>query len=336
MILHTTSEPENGANHSETSGKSRSDRETAPSLVVRGKISGLKKRSAPHPEIAIVAAATSYLEQHFPKEAVFVTVEAHDQDERTARALIRKVKSDICQLQARAGLPKYCIEVLEAKHSVHSHLIAVLPFEDAKRLENYSYGGNITRRGIRAVTDMSGLTDYLLKEIVKPSPKPLGEGGGDRVRLSKALRAELVAAGLIPADVKSTYASRSLKPLKPVVPMAAVVEAAVASPPQPVSQAPAPSDPKQVELFPDLPPRVDLFALLEATRRAMRLPQRAVASDIGITQGHYANSLRGHDGLGKDARRNALEWLSRHGFPRPPEGPPPARSFLENTRPLSR
>lgn len=321
-ILHTTSEPENGANPSETSGKRRSGRETAPSLVVKRKISDLKKRSRLHPEnseAAILAAATAHLEKHFPKEAVFVTVEAHDVSEREARNLFRKVKSDISQMQARAGVPKFLVEVLEAKHSVHSHIVAVLPFEVAKRLENYSYGVNITRKGVGAIYDMAGLRDYyLVKELLIETPVPLGEGGGSRVRLSKALRAELIAAGLIPANTKQTYATRSLKP----VPVAPVIEAAVVLSPQPASPALDRNDPEQVELFPDLPPRVDLIALLEETRLALGLPQRAVASNIGVTQSHYANFLRGHDGFGKDARRNAWDWLSKHGFPRPPDRPP--------------
>lgn len=68
--------------------------------------------------------------------------------------------------------------------------------------------------------------------------------------------------------------------------------------------------PEQLALFVDAP-LVDVIALVEAKRRALQLPQRVVAQQLGgLKQAHYANALRRHDRFGPWRRNRALEWLA--------------------------
>ena len=164
--------------------------------------------------------AIHHLETHYKGLLVHITVEYHDACERTTRELIRKVKSDLALMQGRAGYPKLYVEILEGAFSVHSHIIALIPFSLAKRLQGYSYSSHIS---VGWVHDVYGLRNYLLKEMTPQAAygsgirrnkgsHPLGKGGGDRCRLSKALESALAEGGQLPADTsrKRAYASRSL------------------------------------------------------------------------------------------------------------------------------
>ena len=151
------------------------------------------------------------------KRLVLITVADHDATETDVRKLIKRVRSDVVQLQGRCRQPKYWIEVLEGKQQVHSHIVACLPVAQAKRLKKYCYGAFLD---ITEVYDVKGLRNYLLKESTPQAAhgkgircnkgsQQLGKGGGDRVRMSKALKAKLDQAGLI-QPYRRTYASRDL------------------------------------------------------------------------------------------------------------------------------
>lgn len=312
-ILHTENDPEIEPNASDISSKSGSKWVLPSSLVVKGK----RKRSAlshgiSPTERTTLDTATHFLSQQFGKQNVYVCVEAHHADERQGRELFRKVKSDICQLQGRAGFPKWHVELLEAKNGVHSNIICCLPVSYAKRLKDYSYGPQLS---VSAVYDMTGLRNYLLKESTpqavygtgirrQKGSHPLGEGGGDRLRLSKALREDMISGGLLSPNLVRTYASRSLsKPLKPIP--IADVEAVVAA-----TLAPSAAEPSQL-LLPLEAPTFDIRAAVEAKRIEHGLTQAEAGALIGYRQPGYSNALvRRHDPLSPWARNRALAWLS--------------------------
>jgi hypothetical protein len=156
----------------------------------------------------------------------FVTVEAYAKTEREARALFRKVKSDIALRQRRAGARRVLwLEILEGEPAVHSHIVAAFHSQaevegTADSLNRSSvYGETVFAE---PVSDWAGLTGYLAGEATpqawfaagKSFPRVagshrLGEGGGDRVRLSPDLEAALLRAGRVEPR-KRTYAARAL------------------------------------------------------------------------------------------------------------------------------
>ena len=145
-------------------------------------------------------------------------MEHHDADEWAVRKLIRTVKSRIWQIMNRAGLEPLYIEVLEGKHQVHSHIIACMPIKIAEKLNRYCFSHYID---VRPVKNIKNLRNYLLKEATPQAAygtdirrdkgsHGLGKGGGDRVRMSKALKERLLQLGLIEPHCR-TNASRGLR-----------------------------------------------------------------------------------------------------------------------------
>jgi hypothetical protein len=201
------------------------------------------------------------------------------------------------------------VEMLEGKNGVHSNIIGPLPMKYASKLFNYSYGSQIF---IKRIYDMTGLRNYLFKEATPQAAYKqsfrrnkgshrLGEGGGDRCRLSRALSVTLSNNGLI-TPYKRTYASHTLpKPKSVAKPVSAPLE--------PVRKMFAPK-PIQLTLRLDAP-EISIMALVEAKRQSLHLPQSIVASQLGgLKQPAYANALRGHDRLGAWRRNRALAWLA--------------------------
>lgn len=321
--LHTENQPKIERNQSDKSRKSASRKKTSPSLVVRD---GRKRTALSHgispQERTTFDTATHFLEQQYGRKNVYVCVEFHHLNEALGREGIRKFKSDFAQLQRRAGYPGWYVEVLEAKGGVHSNLIGPLPVTYAKRLEDYSYGPQIS---VKRISDMPGLRNYLLKESTPQAvfgtgvrrdkgPHPLGEGGGDRVRLSTALRGELIDRGLLPDNLVRTYASRGLKKHLTPIPIADI-EAVVAALPVPGAIAPvtpsaSPSQPAQLSLALDDAP-FDIRTAVEAKRIERGLTQAEAGALIGYRQPGYSNALiRRHDPLSPWARNRALAFLA--------------------------
>jgi hypothetical protein len=120
-------------------------------------------------------------------------------------------------------------------------------------------------------------------------------GGGDRVRLSRDLERDAISDGYV-QDWQRTYARRSSE-RKHYSPR-----------PNQNLRKTAPRPAGQLLLLPELnkpvsrlrlfgggkiPPAVALE--IEHKRRQLRLSQREFAARIGISQGQYANAIRGHD-----------------------------------------
>lgn len=228
------------------------------------------------------------------------------------------MKSDFGQ-QQRRGLPRYSVEVLETGPNVHSNIIGPCPRDLAKRLtRSRVYGENIV---VKRVTDMPGLVGYLLKEATPQAAygksfrrnkgsHRLGEGGGDRVRLSNELASVLIEEGVV-ERYRRTYAALRAIPKPDSAPTAS---AAVPNDvPEPVPQTVPIDVPAlhsvQLALPLEAPP-MKVIELVETKRRRLGIPQHAVAARLGVRQPHYANTLRRHDNLSAWSMNRALEFLA--------------------------
>lgn len=235
-ILHTASDD---AEAPEALGvepqKGLSDGAPGSSLVRDAPIRTACPSGLSHLELPWLTEGMTYLQRQ--GSGVFVTVQAYGRPERIVRDLARKAKAHLTTYQARAGMKRRLwLEVLESKPEVHTHIVAPFPSlaAAAKAIETLngsslflSYGAN-TLMAV-PVTAWNKLTKYLAGEAtpqawfaagrsftrVKGS-HPLGEGGGDRVRVSRDLDAALVRSGNIEPR-KRSYALRSLpKPPKTI------------------------------------------------------------------------------------------------------------------------
>lgn len=279
------------------------------------------------PELKRLAAAVWFMRTQ--GTLLFVTNEAHKYDERTKRNRFAGFKNNahrvITDLSSMCGIddfPVYGVEVLEAEYALHQHLVYTLPTKKIRgrsvtsiakeRLASSKlYGSHLT---FLPVPTPERLINYLLKEATpqahyrrsfyrKPGSHPLGEGGGDRVRLTRNLEQDLIALGRIQPYRKS-YASRAL----PVV-------AQVAEPPPPVvevvKQPEPPARPIQLALPLDLKPPPPILQLVEAQRRDLGLTQREAARMLGLKQPAYSNAIvRHHDRLSPWAMNRAREFVA--------------------------
>jgi hypothetical protein len=148
-------------------------------------------------------------------------------DERVIRDLIRSFKSDLARAQQRSGLPACCyVEILEGHPAVHSNILFPLGGPKARRLINGLLRSGKFRGDELNIGKAKGanwFVAYCSKERVTQArfigvgklakrlrgSHPLGAGGGDRVRLSKALEAQLIDEGRIRPRGRR-YAARSL------------------------------------------------------------------------------------------------------------------------------
>jgi hypothetical protein len=143
------------------------------------------------------------------------------------RQRIRQFKSDLARAQKRAGIPSCCyVEILECHPAVHSNILFPLGGPNAKRLidgllRSKRYPGDTLhiKKGNPARflsycskerTPQARFVGVgLLAKRMRGSHR-LGEGGGDRLRLSKALKDQLIEEGLV-RPYRARYAARNLQ-----------------------------------------------------------------------------------------------------------------------------
>lgn len=151
-------------------------------------------------------------------------------DSGEARREFERFQSQLGQAQKRAGYPQYSVRVLEVTGGLHANVVFVGDERIARRVchsfSNYMQSGYGDGQGysMQPVFDPMELASrYLSKERTPQANYALGwhwktrergshrmEGGGDRVRLSAALKARGIAAGAI-EPWRATNARRSLK-----------------------------------------------------------------------------------------------------------------------------
>jgi hypothetical protein len=245
-------------------------------------------------------------------------------DERAIRSRIRDFKSDLARAQRRSGLPACCwLEILEGRPAVHSNILFPLDGPKAQRLiegllRSSKFPGDELH--IAEAEGADWFVAYCSAERVTqaryvgvgrlakrlPGSHPLGMGGGDRVRVSKALEAELLDRGVRPWS--HTYASRSLPPSSGIstnvdrqslfdeLPSASAsakgrgATKARARPPLPIPTLPLAMAPTVA----------DMLGLLGPTHAA-------IAQRVGVSRPQVTNIINGRFGAGRDLARRVLE-----------------------------
>lgn len=239
-------------------------------------------------------------------------------DEADARATVHHFKSRIVREQIRAELPEWWVAVYEGRPQFHAHLVFPAPPGLDVRIRGWRpFEPYVSGEGaVRWADDLQGLVGYLAKlrtteadfamrcAGVKLGPRvqgshPLGEGGGDCVNLSRALKAELLDNGRIRPYRRTTSCTLRKRHqgiiLAPLIPTTSY---------------------QDVPLFAELPlaPKAHLVArAIRAERQRQGMTQAALGERLGIRQPHLANVERLHDALSSARARAALYVLTRAG-----------------------
>lgn len=175
-----------------------------------------------------VASEAAHLFDTLGHSLAYAVISDCTRPEREVRALVRELKNDIVQQQARAGLPRYWVDMGEAETGYHANILLVAPKVRTQRfIERLQGRAAFAGSDVLHIQLWQGsaqrFVSYCSEERTpqaafvrgialkprKPGSHPLGEGGGDRVRLSRELKRDLLEMGRI-RPWRRTYASRAL------------------------------------------------------------------------------------------------------------------------------
>jgi hypothetical protein len=274
------------------------------------------------PELKRLSDAAHFMDGHCRHQPAKLWFASTDKD--TARADIASIWKRITRQQREYSLPQHSVLVFEgvAGH-LHAHIIFVGNRDIARHLKASAVFGAIVH--IQPVTDLHGLVrGYLAKERTPQAGygrnhilgwRRLGshrlDGGDDRVRLSKALERDAIAARQIePWQHSNASRSAQRKPYR-------LRRLCSRKAPRLAGQLPLlPELDRPVSRLHDfgggfIPPAVALE--LEFRRRQLGLSQKEYAAIIGVSQGQFANAIRGHDPISSFAINRAREILFREG-----------------------
>jgi hypothetical protein len=270
---------------------------------------------------------------------LFVSIEAgrSPDAENIVRTLTRRVGSDIAQRQHRAKMRRVLMTtVFEARdrkkrEKFGSHIVAVMPDATARDGAVDGLNGSSAYADLAAgfsesgypvvakpVTKWATLMTYLAKEATPQAAYrkgfrrvggsiPLGVRGGDRVILSRDLRATLVRSGKV-EPYRRTYAKR-LPKAPALLAELRYRESLFEGELLPVLIAPQRPRPatrkrKKIEspsLQMDYPPTVaDLLATLGPTHQA-------AAERVGLSRPQTTNIICGRFGISRPVARRVLE-----------------------------
>jgi len=171
------------------------------------------RTTAPHgitgPELERLSGSVRFLTLHCQgrRSALWLATT----NKHASRSAIADVWKRITRLQTKYDLPAYSVAVLETRGGLHAHITFIGTRDIARRLQSSPvFTGQID---VRPVTDPNGLArkylskertpqagygrEYMLGGRLKGSHRL--EGGGDRVRLSRALERDAIEAGYVDA-----------------------------------------------------------------------------------------------------------------------------------------
>lgn len=247
--------------------------------------------------------------------------------------IIREAKKRITKEQGRAGIPQHLLEVIELLGSAgfHSHLVCIGNAKMLGHLRNsewlapYTVGSN----AIRYITERNGgwigVFRYLSEERTNPAnrsrfravglpprkPATKLTGAGDRVRISDALKSDLIKGSHIRPFTATPWKRKALvgvtaTPFSPHVEKRLRREAALSRSEQ--SRAihiTTMSLAGQISMFPDerpvtrirdygggfMPPSI--AEKIEHHRRRLGFTQAQLAALVGICQPTFSNVIKG-------------------------------------------
>jgi hypothetical protein len=167
-------------------------------------------------EVDRLSGAVRFMDARYHGGLWYLTVKATD------RSMIRAIWKYIGCLQGDHGLPVYSVLIFEGHGGLHAH--AVFPGSGGvkrKLLASKRFGGLIK---VKWAWYPQGLVQYYTKERTVDAGDGRGhivgtrlrgihrlQGGGDRVRLSDALKRDAIAAGYV-RRWRRTNARRSARP----------------------------------------------------------------------------------------------------------------------------
>jgi hypothetical protein len=236
----------------------------------------------------------------------------------SSRDAIAAIQKRVTRLQGDHGLWRYSVVVFETRPKLHAHIVFIGNSEIAGAMNRSTVcaGANVA-----PVTEIEGLSkDYLVKERASQASfgrTDLGgrirgshkiEGGGDRVRLSRELERDAIEAGLI-QDWQHTnakrkkgrkeYRKRALTRRAPRVAGQILLFSEFEKPVTRLHQFGGSWMPKAVAKE------------TEFYRERLGLSKRELAARVGLSQGQYANVIRGHDPISARATNRLRDVLSR-------------------------
>lgn len=230
--FHTKTGHQNGFQVIVLARKSEDRSPVPPSIVVRAsqpknpppaRTIAEKQNGISRKEAERLSEAVHWMASRGP--AIKIDLNPCDDDEDFGALSKRadRVKNHIRTFQSRHGGEPYWAEVIETRPRPHVHIVAAAPPKKAKRMCRAIEGSSVLG-DVRAciVTEPNGLVDYLTKEKTTEAWFAAGRrtrrvkgphklpSGGDRQRLSRDLKADLIAAGRI-EDYTRTNARRASK-----------------------------------------------------------------------------------------------------------------------------
>ncbi|MER0240371.1 helix-turn-helix transcriptional regulator [Fulvimarina sp. MAC8] len=240
-----------------------------------------------------------------------------------ARKEASRFTSRIVLEQGRADLPPYWIVAFETECSLHANILFFGTKKIADRLHRsfapYMQGAGAIQP-VRGANGLKKTISYLSKEGTQQamvscnlpmSTRRKGshrlEGGGDRIRLSPALRRDAITAGVVEpwqrtnADRK-TFAIPAPSILLPTKPAIVTLPAPIIEPDGQLAFFGMEAQPiitltnYRSGRLPEAVARE-----IEDRRRKLGWSQKEAASRAGLSQPTWANAIRGHDGFSRHA-----------------------------------
>jgi hypothetical protein len=160
------------------------------------------------PELNRLSGAVDFMEQRRHSSSRRASLWLLTTDGDTPRSLIADIWKRVTRLQGACRLHCFSVTTFESRGGIHAHIIFIGIPEIAQKLKTSKQFGDIIH--VCRVTDSNGLFKYLIKERTSQAgyrrEHKLGgrlrgshrlEGGGDRVRLSRALERDAIDAGYI-------------------------------------------------------------------------------------------------------------------------------------------
>jgi transcriptional regulator with XRE-family HTH domain len=241
-------------------------------------------------------------------------------DKGLSRDKIAEIQKRITRLQGERDFYAYSAWIFETKPQLHAHFVFIGDATIRKKLEQAAFGPHIK---IGPVYDLNKLlSGYHAKERTPQAgwsrKRQLGwrktgshklEGGGSRVRLSRELERDAIEAGLVGAwqhtNAKRKQDRKEYRK-RPLTARATRLSGQI------LLGFPELSKPvARLQAFGGglIPPAV--AAEIEFRRKQRGLTQRQLAAIIGISQGQYANAIRGHDPISALSVNRMREVLMR-------------------------
>jgi hypothetical protein len=186
------------------------------------------RTTAPHgitgPELERLSGAVRFLTLRCRRRSSALWLATTNKS--AARSAVADIWKRITKLQTKHDLPAYSVALFETRGGLHAHITFIGTREIAKRLQRSS----VFAVDVRPVTDANGLVrKYLAKERTPQAgygrEHVLGgrlkgshrlKGGGDRVRLSRALERDAIEAGYVDAwqhsNARRSFERRAYRP----------------------------------------------------------------------------------------------------------------------------